>query len=105
MRDGSTSAISPAESVSTWRRHVAKRATSIGITDDLLCDAVPDQWSTAAAPMSMLAAGMAAVSTRALAADVGAHISLTVCLGPILSLVREHRRRTENLNDLFSVTR
>ncbi len=85
MRRSSTGAISPAESDSTWRRHVAKRATSIGITDDLLCDAVP-QWSTAAAPMSMLAAGMAAVSTSPIAADVVAHISLTVCLGPILNL-------------------
>jgi hypothetical protein len=105
MRDGSTSAISPAESVSTWRRHVAKRATSIGITDDLLCDAVPDQWSIAAAPMSMLAAGMAAVSTSTLGADVGAHISSSFRVGPILNLVRMHRPRIENLNDLFSVTR
>ena len=86
MRDGSTGAISPAESVSTWRRHVAKRATSIGITDDLVCDAVPDQWSTAAAPMSMLAAGMAAVSTRAIAADIDTHLSPTFRVCPILNL-------------------
>ncbi len=105
MRDGSTSPISPAESVSTWRRHVAKRATSIGITDDLFCDAVPDQWSTAAAPMSMLAAGMAAVSTSALAADVGAHLSPSFRVGPILNLFRMHRLPTENLNDFFSTTR
>lgn len=75
MREGSTSAISPSESDSTSRRHVAKRATSTGITDELLCDVAPDQWSTAAAPMSMLAAGMATVSTSAMAADVGTHIS------------------------------
>jgi hypothetical protein len=77
MREDSTGAISPSESVSTSRWHVANQTTSSGITDDLLCDAVPDQWSTAAAPMSMVAAGMATVSTSALAADVGTHISLS----------------------------
>ena len=84
MREDSTGAISPSESVSTSRWHVANQTTSIGITDDLLCD--PDQWSTAAAPMSMVAAGMATVSTSALAADVATHISLGFRVGPILNL-------------------
>lgn len=105
MREGSTGAISPSESVSTSRWHVANRAIRIGITDDLMCDAVPDQWSTAATPMSVLVAGMATVSTSAIAADVGTHISLAVCVGPILNLVRMHRLQTENLNDFFSGTR